>query len=107
MAKQVLTIKADSDLIARIDALAEKTGESRSQVGERLLAAGVAEGERATELIESHWMGYVASVFLKNKAAVKAMAAMAGEEFDEEDHDRMVKRIQRLRGNQNQQEKKE
>ncbi len=53
MAKEVITGRVDADLVAKIDALADKLGLTRSECVEAVLRMGVEGGERFASALTS------------------------------------------------------
>jgi predicted transcriptional regulator len=82
MPKQVLTIRADEDVIEMLEAIAERTGQSRSVVAERALRAGLEQSADTIEFISRPGVRQTLGRFLASPKFQEVVAELAGVQED-------------------------
>jgi len=98
MAKIPITAKLDDDVAQRLDRVAEKTGESRSQLMERAIRVGLDEIEDTVSALETRFMGTILAFVAKNRSIMKLLAESDGESFDEQKFVDRAQKVLAVRG---------
>ncbi len=101
MPKETLTVRLDAELIARIDAVAEKLGESRSEVAERMILNEIDGMEESVALFDNFLIRAVVGSLLRSPKLVGAVANLVGKEVTPEKMDAFMKRMEHLQRKKN------
>lgn len=73
MAKETISVRAERNLIDRLDRLAARTGETRSELAERAIAVGLDAIEETADLLGTRIGGATLGVLLKSPEFLRAM----------------------------------
>ncbi|MEM9064762.1 MAG: hypothetical protein AAGB51_04655 [Planctomycetota bacterium] len=96
MGRRVVSFQTTDELIAEAEAIAAKTGETRSQVLDRATQIGLSEMNTAYTRFETGLVGGMLTLALRNKSLMKTMSQLAGEPFDEDAFNERATRISHL-----------
>jgi predicted transcriptional regulator len=96
--KDVLTVRVDQSIIARIDALAQATGETRSAIVERVLRQSLGEYESWVESFANPLVREVFAGIFENPTVLKILAPMVtGEKISPQHAKELARKVARLR----------
>lgn len=98
MPKVILSIRVDEGLIPRLDAIAEASGETRSEAAERALRNGVQDAEDFLRQLDTPVLREAWAV-LSSKRVLRALAALGGESNAEGEMDKVADRVRLMREN--------
>ncbi len=73
MAKQVVSVRISDELLDRAQKIADRTGESRSECIERLIAVGADSAADAHRALDSTFLGRLASFVLESPSLMKLL----------------------------------
>ena len=93
MAKQIISSAIENELLERLDAVAEKRGETRSAVVERMLRNTIDEEEEFIGDMESSFWRNMMKGLIKSPLAAKALAAVAREQLTPQQYERFQKEM--------------
>ena len=109
MAKQVTTVRLVAQLLERIDRVADARGESRSITIERMLENEVGGEELFMRAVETRIGRGLVEAVAASPSLIKALMALAGEEFTDDDIAAMKKNVKAVtrKGRQRESDKKQ
>jgi hypothetical protein len=82
MARELLPIRLEEDLIRRIDALAARTGQTRTALVERLILVGLGEVEDIVGLLSAPVVGALLAKLVGTERGQKLLAEVIGESVE-------------------------
>lgn len=84
-AKELISMRVSPEIVAEIDRLAEQSGLTKTQIIEKALIAGLAEGRKLMSYAENPLY----------RLMVRAVASMSGDEMESVEVDKVLKSIDR------------
>ena len=99
MAKEIVALRLEREMIDRIDAVAQKMGETRTEVLDRMIESKIEEFEESVESFKNPLVREVVGEVLKSPALVTVLATLVGKKVTPEKTKAFTERISRLQVN--------